>query len=91
MSSEAIRTHQNTSKVIQKHSKIHQRYVKMHQKTPVFLLKYCHNKDLTKIEPQIFCKKFEIRNSKSKTNSNDRNANDQNKYPIKHYASYMGI
>ena len=48
-----IRCNQNASKVIQKHSKIHQRYVKMHQKTPVFLLKYCHNKELKKIEPQI--------------------------------------
>jgi cell fate (sporulation/competence/biofilm development) regulator YmcA (YheA/YmcA/DUF963 family) len=57
MSSEAIRCvircNQNASKVIQKHSKIHQRYVKMHQKTPVFLLKYCHNKDLNEIELRI--------------------------------------
>ena len=45
--------HQNASKVNQKHSKIHQRYVKMHQKTPVFLIKYCHNKDLKVIEPRI--------------------------------------
>jgi len=49
----AIRSHQNASKSIQKHSKIHQRYVRKHQKTPVFLTKYCHNKDLNKIEPRI--------------------------------------
>ena len=53
MLSEAIRSHQNASKVNQKHSKIHQRYIRMHQKTPVFLLNYCHNKDLKKIKPQI--------------------------------------
>jgi len=29
----------------------------VHQKTPVFLLKYCHNKDLKKIKPQISAKK----------------------------------
>ncbi len=49
MSSEAIRSHQNASKVNQKHSKIHQRYVKKHQKTPAFLIKYRHNKDLKKM------------------------------------------
>jgi hypothetical protein len=28
----------------------------MHQKTPVFLIKYCHNKDLKKIELRISVK-----------------------------------
>jgi hypothetical protein len=32
----------------------------MHQKTPVFLIKYCHNKDLKKIELRI-----SVKNSKS--------------------------
>jgi hypothetical protein len=35
-------------------------YSKVHQKTPVFLLKYCHNKDLKEIELRI-----SVKNSKS--------------------------
>jgi len=60
------RCNQNASKVNQKHSKIHQRYVRMHQKTPVFLIKYCHNKDLNVIGLRIQNKisKFEARNPK---------------------------
>jgi hypothetical protein len=68
-------------------------YSKVHQKTPVFLLKYCHNKDLKEIELRISVKKFEIRSAKAKIhppaagkNSNGRNFNDQNKSPIAHFA-----
>jgi len=39
----------------------------MHQKTPVFLAKYCHNKDLNEIEPRISAK-----NSKSATRMADK-------------------
>jgi hypothetical protein len=35
--------------VIRTHSEALQRYSKVHQKTPVFLIKYFHNKDLKKI------------------------------------------
>jgi len=84
MSSEAIRSHQNASRVNQKHSKIHQRYVKMHQKTPVFFIKYCHNKELNVIGLRITAKK-----SKIETNMNGRNFNDQNNASIKHFAPNM--
>ena len=55
--SDVIRSNQKCIRMHQKHirdtSEICQRYVKMHQKTPVFLIKYCHNKELRKIKPQI--------------------------------------
>jgi hypothetical protein len=41
-----------------------QRYSKVYQKTPVFLVKYCHNKDLKKIELRI-----SVKNPKSESRS----------------------
>jgi hypothetical protein len=57
MSSEVIRRssegHQSASRGT---PEALQRYSKVYQKTPVFLLKYCHNKDLKKIELRISVK-----------------------------------
>jgi len=55
-----VRKHQRYVRKHQRYVKKHQRYVKMHQKTPVFLIKYCHNKDLKKMNHR-----FQQKNPKS--------------------------